>query len=115
MAPSRPELQVQTPPTRGAHDLETAFQAVCFSRHGRPPAQLQFFLGDEPIHEGLARPDIRLEMGQDGRPVYTVIQTITRKLQVSDDHKELICRAMHATDRNQPQESRYQLLVKCKY
>lgn len=114
MAPSRPELQVQTPPTRGAHDLETAFSAICFSRRGRPAAQLQWFLGDEPILDGLGKVEVNRELGPDGRPVYSVAQGITRQLKVTDDHKELTCRALHPTDHNQPQESRYQILVKCK-
>lgn len=115
MAPARPELQVQTQPTRGAHDLEAAFRAICISREGRPPAQLQWFLGDEPILDGLNKPDIKVTPGSDGRPVYTIAQGIVRQLKVTDDHKDLTCRAVHPTDYNQPQESKYQILVRCKY
>lgn len=115
MAPIRPELQIQTPPTRGAHDLETAFTAVCFSRRGRPASQLQWFLGDEPILDGLGKVDVKTEIAPDGRPVYSVAQILTRQLKINDDHKDLICKALHPTDHHQPQESRYQVLVKCKF
>lgn len=114
VAPLRPELEIHTRPRGGSFEIDEQFHARCISRDGRPPAQIQWFLDDEPILEGLSAAEIVESTAANNATLYSVTQTITRVLRASDDRKHLICRTAHPADHGMPQETQYQLQVRCK-
>lgn len=112
MPPRRPEIKINTDQQRNSFEIDQDFQATCISKEGRPPAHLQWFLDNEPITEGLAKPRIIDQLAGPNTTLYTVVQTLSRRLKASDDRRFLICRSFHPAQ--QPQEDRYQLAVRCK-
>lgn len=111
--PQRPEIKIITEQRRGSFEIDQDFQAVCTSREGRPPAYLYWFLDDEPILEGLSQPRIIDTLSGHNTTLYSVQQTLHRRLKPTDDRRFLICRSVHPAD--QPQEDKFQLQVRCKY
>lgn len=113
MPPSRPEIKINTELRRNTFEIDQDFQATCISREGRPPAQLYWFLDDEPITEGLSAPRVKDTLTGHNTTLYSVALTLNRRLKATDDRKYLICRSIHPAD--QPQEDRFQLQVRCMY
>lgn len=113
-APGRPEIQVSTTPRRDAYEIDQPFQATCFSRDGRPPAKLQWFLDDEELTEGLSVPRVIDSIAEKNTTLYSVVQTLTRHLKATDDRKTLFCRTSHPAEPGVVQEARFQLQVRCK-
>lgn len=112
MPPRRPEIKINSDRPRNTFEIDQEFQAMCISREGRPAAKLEWYLDDEPITEGLAQPRILQQLAGKNTTLYTVNQTLNRRLKASDDRRFLICRSIHVAQ--QPQEDRFQLSVRCK-
>lgn len=115
MAPLPPELDTQPCSRSDICEVDDVFQAVCISHDGRPPAQIEWYLDDQRITEGLGMIEIGESLTSQNTTLYTSSQKISRTLRASDDTKNLICRTPHITDRGQPpQQTQFQLHVKCK-
>lgn len=113
MPPQRPEIKINTEQRRNSFEIDQDFQATCVSRDGRPPALLYWFLDDEQITEGLSAPRVIDTLTGHNTTLYSVAQTLNRRLKATDDRKYLICRSIHPAD--QPQEDKFQLQVRCKF
>lgn len=104
------------PPRISNHNItqsqvDQEIQVYCESRDGRPPAQLQWFLNDGQLSEGVSRPRYIDTITNQNTTLKTVIVQLQRHLRASDDGKVLICRATHPAD--QDQEDRVYLHVRC--
>lgn len=110
--PQRPEIKLQSDARRGSFEIDQDFQATCISRDGRPPAQLQWFLDNDQILDGISAPRVVDSLTSNNTTLYSVAVTLNRRLKATDDRKFLICRSVHPAD--QPQEDRLQLQVRCK-
>jgi len=110
LPPQRPEIKINTDQRRNSFEIDQDFQATCVSRDGRPPAVLYWFLDEEPITEGLSQPRVVDSLTGHNTTLYSVAQTLNRRLKATDDRKFLICRSVHPAD--QPQEDRFQLQVR---
>ena len=114
MAPLRPEIRVETQPRNGAFEIDQTLEATCISRDGRPPAEIVWFLDDEPLLEGIARPEEFESQTGDGAKLYTVQRSISRILKANDDGRHLICRTNHPAQPGKSEEARVQLRINCK-
>lgn len=114
MPPLRPELEFSPRPRNGAYEIDQQIQARCISRDGRPPATLHWLVDEEPLHEGIALPEVVETQAPNNTTLYTIAQVATIRISAHYDRKHLICRAAHQTDHGQPQEAHIQLQVRCK-
>uniref|UniRef100_A0A7G3ADX7 Putative cell adhesion molecule 4 n=1 Tax=Lutzomyia longipalpis TaxID=7200 RepID=A0A7G3ADX7_LUTLO len=112
LEPQRPQLEILTQGRNGAFEVDTEFQAKCISHDGRPPANLTWFLDDENIFDGLTMPEVVESHDRNNATLYTVVQGIQRFIRVSDDRRNLICRANHFSYPQGYLDSRIQLLVR---
>lgn len=67
------------------------------------------------ITQGLSAPEVIDTLNDRNVTLSTTVQQMQKYLTPDDDGKMLICRAYHETDRDQPQEGKYLLKVRCKY
>uniref|UniRef100_A0A1L8E3S7 Putative cell adhesion molecule 4 n=2 Tax=Nyssomyia neivai TaxID=330878 RepID=A0A1L8E3S7_9DIPT len=112
LEPQRPQLEILTPGRNGAFEVDSEFQAKCVSHDGRPPANLTWFLDDENIFDGVTIPEVVESHDRNNATLYTVVQGIQRFIRVSDDRRNLICRANHFSYPQGYLDSRIQLLVR---
>lgn len=110
--PRKPEIKINSEQQRSSFEIDQNLRATCIVRDGRPPALLQWFIDNEPITEGVSTPRIVDQMTSTNNTMYTVAQSIDRRLKASDDRRFLICRSYHPAQ--QTQEERFQLSVRCK-
>ncbi|XP_026467486.1 fasciclin-3-like [Ctenocephalides felis] len=110
--PSPPEMETspgtQARDTFRANDILTA---RCVVRDGRPPANISWYLDDEPIYDGLSEPQV-IDT-PDG--LATSVQNITRRLQPNDDGRRLTCVARHLAYRKPNQASVIHHIIKVQY
>lgn len=92
-APKAPTINV----SRGSFAPDTfqegeTIRAECRIENGRPVANISWFIGSEPIYDGLTSPVVE-DAGHGGQK--TIKQTVTRQLKYSDNGKDLRCVAGH--------------------
>lgn len=73
---------------------DQTIRAECKIEMGRPEASVSWFIGTDPIQEGLIRPVVE-SVGPEGEGWKTIRQNLKRKLAYSDNGKELRCVARH--------------------
>ncbi|GAB0094908.1 fasciclin-3 [Sergentomyia squamirostris] len=112
LEPQRPQLEILTQGRNGAFEVDTEFQAKCISHDGRPPANITWYLDDEPLFDGLTMPEVVSTQDRNNATLYTVVQGIQRFIRVGDDRRNLICRANHFSYPQGYLDSRIQLLVR---
>ncbi|XP_055716717.1 fasciclin-3 isoform X6 [Phlebotomus papatasi] len=112
LEPQRPQLEILSQGRNGAFEVDTEFQAKCISHDGRPPANITWYLDDEPLFDGLTMPEVVETHDRNNATLYTVVQGIQRFIRVDDDRRNLICRANHFSYPQGYLDSRIQLLVR---
>uniref|UniRef100_A0A1B6GGZ2 Ig-like domain-containing protein n=1 Tax=Cuerna arida TaxID=1464854 RepID=A0A1B6GGZ2_9HEMI len=83
--------------------------ATCTVKNGRPAANISWFLGDEPVTEGLPMA-VETCMQQDNG-LCTIQQNLTRILQAADHKKQLKCVSSHHSFKDRPQETTFEISV----
>ncbi|XP_055530599.1 fasciclin-3-like isoform X5 [Wyeomyia smithii] len=90
VAPTNPKIE--TYPERVSFEVDSKLMAKCITENGNPGAVLAWYLEDEPLFQGVGRPQETQEADQPG---VTNILTLERSIQASDSGKRLICEAKH--------------------
>lgn len=91
--PSRPELMIAKPENPdGSFNENDILNAFCIVKNGRPAANITWFIGDEKLSDGLSTILVEQYEPQD---LHTVSQNLTRRVQASDNGKQLKCIAGH--------------------
>ncbi|XP_052121220.1 fasciclin-3 isoform X3 [Frankliniella occidentalis] len=93
-APKVPPVMELTRPRdpQDSYQEGERFLATCEVPEGRPAANITWFIGDDPVTEDLARPEI-FENRKDN--LFSIRQNLTREVRWSDNGKELRCVASH--------------------
>uniref|UniRef100_A0A6B2EA49 Putative cell adhesion molecule 3 n=1 Tax=Phlebotomus kandelakii TaxID=1109342 RepID=A0A6B2EA49_9DIPT len=112
LEPQRPQLEILSQGRNGAFEVDTEFQAKCISHDGRPPANITWYLDDEPLFDGLTMPEVVETHDRNNATLYTVVQGVQRFIRVDDDRRHLICRANHFSYPQGYLDARIQLLVR---
>uniref|UniRef100_A0A0A9XAQ1 Fasciclin-3 n=2 Tax=Lygus hesperus TaxID=30085 RepID=A0A0A9XAQ1_LYGHE len=94
-APNSPELTVSGGDGGMTDDYKEGdtIYATCRINQGRPAANISWYIGDERITEGLQMPVVEEYKTQGG--LSSVQQNISRRLQYSDNGKQLKCVGEH--------------------
>ncbi|XP_073977439.1 fasciclin 3 isoform X2 [Rhodnius prolixus] len=90
--PSSPELSISKPQKGTAYLENEQVAATCTIRNGRPVANITWYIGESKITDGLSSPSEEVSPKDS---LYTIKQTLTRKLRASDNNKALKCVAGH--------------------
>ncbi|KAG8305219.1 coreceptor-mediated virion attachment to host cell [Homalodisca vitripennis] len=115
--PELPTLSVSVGTGSGTETGPRAYKekdlliATCTVKNGRPSANISWFLGDEPVSEGLQMAgETCLEQS---KGMCTIQQNLTRVLQAADHKKELKCVSSHQSFKDRPQETTFEISVTC--
>ncbi|XP_066902510.1 fasciclin-3 isoform X1 [Halyomorpha halys] len=91
--PSKPELMIARPENPdGNFNENEIINAFCIVKNGRPAANITWYIGDEKLTDGLSTILVEQYEPQD---LHTVSQNLTRRVQASDNGKQLKCIAGH--------------------